>query len=187
MKKLLYLLILLPTLSFAQLGEYYYSDNHPKAKGLNFQIKTPGGYIQKEALRPNIVQKWDYGSGMDFKSFMVIIYKDESLAEFSKDEVRIAFRDKETRDDFLSTLPFNVSNSKYYVIDNYPGLIFDGYQDLERIDIEIRGYFIQAQVFVEEYTFNIQFFSADKDELNINRNLFNQIANSVVFPDQYNY
>ena len=81
----------------------------------------------------------------------------------------------------------NASNIKYFVLDNYPGVVFDGYLDIERIDLNTRLYFIQASVIVESYMFILQIMDNDKTSLNANRNLFNLMANSVVFPDQYNY
>lgn len=182
----IFLLLLTPLFSIAQLGDYYYSDNHPKAKGLNFQIQGPSDFTQKEGVRPNIVQKWDKGSGMELESFMVLVYKDESIAEYSKEDYRATFRDKDSRDEFLSDIPFTILNSEYYVIDNYPGYILNGYQDMERIDIKARIYYIQSQVFIGEYSFNILFTSPNKDAVDSRRDLFNKIANSVVFPDQYN-
>ena len=45
-------------IGFGQLGDYFKSKGHPKAKGVNFKIKRPLGFEQMEANRPNIVQKW---------------------------------------------------------------------------------------------------------------------------------
>tara|TARA_B100000900_G_scaffold38660_1_gene29024 strand:- start:97 stop:1155 length:1059 start_codon:yes stop_codon:yes gene_type:complete len=180
------LLLLTPLFSIAQLGDYYYSDNHPKAKGLNFQVKSPIGFEQKEGVRPNIVQKWDKGSGDNFESFMIIVYEDEYLTEYSIEDYKNTFKDKDTRDEYLSEYPLNISNSKYYVIDNYPGVVFEGYQDVERTDKRIRAYLIQSQVVVGKYSFSLQFFTPNKDAIDSNRELFNEIANSIVFPDQYN-
>ena len=180
------LLLLTPLFSIAQLGDYYYSDNHPKAKGLNFQVKSPIGFEQKEGVRPNIVQKWDRGSGDNFESFMIIVYEDEYLTEYSIEDYKNTFKDKDTRDEYLSEYPLNISNSKYYVIDNYPGVVFEGYQDVERTDKRIRAYLIQSQVVVGKYSFSLQFFTPNKDAIDSNRELFNEIANSIVFPDQYN-
>ena len=186
-KKLFYLLILLPALSFAQLGEYYYSDNHPKAKGLNFQVKSPIGFEQKEAVRPNIVQKWDNISADELMSFNVLVYKDESFKDYSIDEWKEGLRDKDTREDFVGGMGANATNMKYFVLDNYPGVVFDGYQEIERIDLKTRLYLIQAAVIVESYMFILQIIGNDKASINANRNLFNLMANSVVFPDQYDY
>ena len=171
----------------SKLGDYYFSDNHPKAKGLNFQIQPPSDFTQKEGVRPNIVQKWDKGLGMKLESFMVLVYKDESISEYSKEDYRTIFRNKDSREEFLSDIPFTILNSKYYVIDNYPGYILDGYQDIERTDIKARIYYIQSQVFIGEHSFNILFTTPNKDAVESRRDLFNKIANSVVFPDQYNY
>ena len=62
--------------SFAQLGNVYKSNGHPKAKGLNFEIRTPLGFEQDEADRPNIVQKWskDRTDNNKFVQFLIIVY-----------------------------------------------------------------------------------------------------------------
>ena len=181
------LLLLTPLFSIAQLGDYYYSDNHPKAKGLNFQVKSPIGFEQKEAVRPNIVQKWDNISADELMSFNILVYEDESFKDYSIDEWKEGLRDKDIREDFVGGMGANASNIKYFVLDNYPGVVFDGYQEIERIDFNTRLYLIQASVIVESYMFILQIISDDKTSLNANRNLFNLMANSVVFPDQYNY
>ena len=69
MKKIILILLCVPLIGFGQLEDYYKSKSHPKAKGLNFQIKTPSGFEQKEADRPNIVQKWTKGTA----TFMVLV------------------------------------------------------------------------------------------------------------------
>ena len=75
MKKLIILLFSLPVFVFGQLGDYYKSNGHPKAKGLEFQIKTPLGFEQMEADRPNIVQKWVKNKSDNSKlvMFMVLV------------------------------------------------------------------------------------------------------------------
>ena len=181
------LLLLTPLFSIAQLGDYYYSDNHPKAKGLNFQVKSPIGFEQKEAVRPNIVQKWDNISADELMSFNILVYEDESFKDYSIDDWKEGLRDKDIREDFVGGMEANASNIKYFVLDNYPGVVFDGYQEIERIDLKTRLYLIQAAVIVESYMFILQIIGNDKASINANRNLFNLMANSVVFPDQYNY
>ena len=180
------LFLLTSFLSNAQLGDYYYSNSHPKAKGLNFQIQGPSDFEQQEAVRPNIVQKWSKIAGNKLISFNVLVYKDNSLNEYSKDEWREIFKDNNNRKDYLAEYGEAASNIKYFVLDNYPGLVFDAYQDFERIDTSARLYLTQASIIVESYIFILQLIAEDKTLLNDNRNLFKLVANSVVFPDQYN-
>ena len=76
MRKLVLLFLLTPVITFAQLGDFYYSNTNPKAKGLKFQIQGPSDFEQQEAVRPNIVQKWNKTSGNGVISFNVIVYKE---------------------------------------------------------------------------------------------------------------
>ena len=60
MKKLILIVVLFISGNvFSQLGDYFISNNHSKAKGLNFKIKKPLDFKQSEAFSSNTVQKWE--------------------------------------------------------------------------------------------------------------------------------
>ena len=171
-----------------QLGEYYHSDGHLKAKGLSFQIKKPLGFEQNEADRPNIVQKWEKNktNNEEYVAFMIIVKKlDPEIRGVSKSEWT-QFLKNDGGVDVLASGFDDAVNKSYLVIDNYPALIFDASQEMTRLNFSVRLYFSQIMVIVEDYSFMMQFQSTKKSNIEKNKNLFYQLANSVIFPDQYN-
>ncbi len=187
MKKLLLLLLFIPLVSFGQLGEYYFSNEHPKSKGLNFQLKKPLGFEQSEADRPNIVQKWekDKTDNNKYVAFMIIVKKDDELKSLSRDEWAQYLKYEGGVEDMASGIP-NSSNSKFFTIDNYPGVITDLSMTMERLDYTFTIYMTQISVFVESYAFMLQLQSPIKRNRDNNRKLLYLLANSIIFPDQYN-
>ena len=180
MKKLIIILVCIPFLVLGQVGNYYKSKAHPKAKGLNFQIKVPLGFEQKEADRPNIVQKWVKGNA----TFMVMVKSlDKEISNVSKEDWKDYIKYGSGLTDFTSEIQ-NVSNSKYYVLDNYPGLYYEVWMDMDRNDISIRMHMSQASVFLEEHMFILQLAGFNEDVKEYSK-LFYLMANSVIFPDQY--
>ena len=187
MKKLILLLLFIPIVSLGQLGEYYFSNGHPKSKGLNFQIKKPLGYEQNEADRPNIVQKWekDKTDNNKYVAFMIIVKKDDQLKSLSRDEWSQYLRYEGGVEDIVSEMP-NSSNSKFFTIDNYPGVITDTSMTMERLDLTFTIYMTQISIFIESYAFMFQLQSPIKRNRDNNKKLLYLLANSIIFPDQYN-
>lgn len=189
MKKTILLIALLfsPIIVLGQLGEYYYSNGHPKSKGLNFQIKKPLGFEQNEADRPNIVQKWQKNKTDNNKmvSFMILVKKDIQIKSFSKEDWKQYLKNEGGVGDMVYGIP-EASNFEYFVIDNYPGLIVDAVYEGERLGLKFKLYMTQIMVFVESYAFTLQLQSPVKRIRDDNKRLLYQLANSIIFPDQYN-
>jgi hypothetical protein len=184
---LLVIVFLSSIVATAQLGEYYDSNGHPKAKGLNFKIKKPLGFEQNEADRPNIVQKWEKSKTNNDKyvAFMIIVKKlDSEMRGFSKKEWT-NFLKNEGGIDMLASEFKNTSNKNFLVVDNYPAAIFDTSYEVERLNFKFLIYFSQITVFVEDYSFVMQLQSLKKSNLEKNKKLFYLLANSVIFPNQY--
>ena len=189
MKKLVFIISLLISFtSFGQLGEYYYSNGHPKSKGLNFQVKKPLGFEQNEADRPNIVQKWEKNktNNDEYVAFMIIVKRlPAEMRGVGKSEWTQYLKDDAGIDDFSSGFS-NASNKEFFVIDNYPSIIFDASEKVTRLDFTIEIYFSQIMVIVDDYSFSMQLHATSKRNLQNNKRLFYSLANSVIFPDQYN-
>ena len=186
MNKLI-ILLFIPLVSFGQLGDYYFSNGHPKAKGLNFQIKKPLGFEQNEADRPNIVQKW-YKNKTDnnkMVSFMILVKKEDEFKGISKEDWTQYLKYEGGIKDMASGLP-NSSNYKFITIDNYPGVITDAEMKMERLDLSVTLYLTQITAFVESYGFTLQLQSPVKRIRDENKVLLYRLANSIIFPDQYN-
>jgi len=187
MKKLI-LLLFIPLLSFGQLGEYYYSNGHPKSKGLNFQVKKPIGFEQNEADRPNIVQKWEKNktNNDEYVSFMIIVKRlPAEMRGFGNSEWNQYLKNEEGIDNFSSAFS-NASNKEFLVIDNYPSVMFDASDKMSRLGFTFEIYFSHIMVIVDDYSFTMMFQATSKRNLQNNKSLFYSLANSVIFPDQYN-
>lgn len=182
MRKLLLVLLFFPLISFAQLGEYWSGKNHPKAKGLNFKIQIPIGFSQDEAVRPNIVQIWEN----EDINIMILVY--EQNFELTTSEMTDYLKNGGVKE-FVSNFPkdLNTKNEKFIVLDNYPGLFYQQLQTQTRLDITMSFYSYTYSAMVENYTFMFQLYSETLGGLIENRKLFDKMANSIVFPDQYNY
>ena len=187
MKKLFLLLLCLPIIGFGQLGNYYKSEGHPKAKGLEFEIKTPLGFDQMEADRPNIVQKWikNPKDNNTMVQFMVLVYNMPQEMQDQKSEWKQYLKFEDGVEEMIAEYGENVSNGKYYVLDNYPGMYYENMEDFERMDFSVTLYSKVVQVFLEKHHLTIQMSSMKKDLLEENTRLFHLLANSVIFPSQY--
>lgn len=180
MKQILIVLLLFPLMAFGQLGNFYSPNGNSKAKGLDFKIKSPLGFEQKEADRPNIVQKWTKGT----TSFMVMIKNlDAEIRDFPKKDWIEYLKYGSGVLDFTSELP-NVSNQKYYVIDSYPGIYCNFNMEVDRADLTFHIHMIQAMVFLEKQSFILQL-TGTKEDINKYSNLFTLWSNSAVLLDQY--
>ena len=174
-----------------ELGEYYKPNSHPKAKGLNFQIKTPLGFEQMEADRPNIVQKW-IKNRKDSSTVIFGVMVENSPIELqgiSQNEWMQYFKYETGVEDFkpqdTHNIKVNINDSKHYVLDNFYGTYYEGYSQAGRVDNEGGSYFIMAQVYLNKHIFSIHMSAFNKDIFDSNKELFRSVANSVIFPDQY--
>lgn len=188
MKKLLLIsLLFITTNAFGQLGDYYYSSGHPKTKGLNFQIKPPRGFEQLEGERPNIVQKWskDKTNNDKFVNVMVLVYNmPDEMKGVSRAKWKQYFKSEQGRADFVSD--FEVArNVKYFVLDDYPGIILDTQQEVERMEFSFMTHLKQITIVVEDHIFSLLVSALHENLIEENTELFHLVANSVVFPDQY--
>jgi hypothetical protein len=93
MKKLSLVLALsaiaiLPQLGFSQTSDFqaflsgqktkYFTEGHPKAKGVNISIEYPSSWQRSEGERPNIVQKFKSGASDGLLRMCLILIKDQS-------------------------------------------------------------------------------------------------------------
>jgi hypothetical protein len=193
MKKLLFLLVFIPLVSFGQqsfnndLGDYVYFYNHPKAKGLDFKIKSLVGFDNFETYSTNIVQQWRfrYKSNYDNPVFIVIIGKDEFYKASEKNDFAEEFYN-EIINDWGSNLPkeYKVSNIKKYSVNGFPGLMCDFYvgekYDFFQTDSKEKNVFItQIVFFLQDYGVTIQLSSTVSEANRDNyKNLLEEFAKS---------
>lgn len=169
-----------------KLGDFISINGHPKAKGVNLKIQTPIDWDIEEGDRPNIVQKFVYGTN----SYMIII-KDNS-AFVSKNEAKEFFND----DDFLTELISEYSSvlneseilkQEIVTIDKYPALSLTLKGSMERSGINIEMTMKNWIIFFEDKIVFLQCGGVSGKDFNALEGLYNLITNSVIFPEQYNY
>jgi len=76
-------IVLLPQFGFSQTSELqaflsgqktkYFTEGHPKAKGINISIEYPSSWQRSEGERPNIVQKFTSGASKNFTQCLILI------------------------------------------------------------------------------------------------------------------
>lgn len=103
------------------------TQGHPKAKGVDFQIRYPASWRPAEGERPNIVQKFVSENGRGLESIMLVV-KDIPLPEGykpTKRELDEFFSDKELRG--LAPTGARVISSRSIVLDGQKAglVIFD--------------------------------------------------------------
>ena len=88
-------------------------------------------------------------------------------------------------DDMTAGLGDVAINPKYYMLDNYSGLYYEGVMEQERLDYTFKMYHKTVQVFLNKHLFQMQIQSLSKGLLEENTKLFLSLGNSVIFTDQY--
>lgn len=191
MRKVMFILLLLPLTSFGQLGEYWSSKGNQKAKGLTFQIRVPLGFDQRDADRPNIVQKWvkDGTDNSKMVSVMTAVkYLPEEVQGFGKNEWTQYLKYEGGIDDYAEEWKQlgSAENVTFIKLDNYPGFYNDGFIETQRFDVVFKFYYYNISLFVDNYHFTFTMHSLEKSVLESNYSLFLLLSNSIIFPGQYN-
>lgn len=171
----------------------YKTQNHSKAKGIDFQIQYPMSWKTAEAERPNIVQKFISENGLGGTSVLVIV-KDIPLYNGRKLNARekASIFTQKSIQEFIPEGGTFVS-FKPIVLDAQKGgmLVFD--QTLERIDLKLKTRSINFITIYEDKMITISGYvdSLDGSQAQLNEKfkklepLFKLIANSFVIQNQY--
>ena len=115
---------------------------------------------------------------------MILVQTNEELKDISTEEWNQYLKYEGGVKDIASALP-NSSNYKFFVVDNYPGVISDAEMTIQRLDLELTLYLTQITIFVDSYGFSLQLQSPVKRIRDENKGLLYKLANSIIFPDQY--
>jgi len=170
----------------------YRTKDHPKAKGIDFQINIPQSWSQKEGERPNIVQKFRSENGKGLVSVMLLVndfplesdYKitDKELDElFSYDGLKEFVPE---RGRYISGKPI--------IIDSFKGGLLEFEQTVERLDMQIKIRGINFITLIDNKMIFVQCMLSGfpgKNNLNDERDkfqtLFRLIGNSIIIQNQY--
>jgi len=176
-------------INIIQDSTYFYSNKHPKAKGLKFLMKKPEyGFEQLEGNRPNVVQKWEkdrYDNSKYVSIVLIVKYLDDDLSTLTKSKLKDYLKKPEIRS-FMTKGLNNVNNYKFIMIDNYPGIYFEYFTVEETLDESIKIYSASYNVFVDGKIVNLQLLSPSHKSMDVNLLKFKELATSLVFVDQYN-
>lgn len=169
----------------SSLGEYISTQNHPKSKGVYLKIKAPIGWIVKEGDRPNILKKFINGSNI----YMFLIK--DNLTFFSRNQSRELLQDNDFINGLIQELGSSIKNSKVkskalVTIDKYPSVEFQLSGEIERTGLKIPVKIKCWVVLYEDKIVMLQGMSFDDYGFNKYENIYTQITNSIIFPEQYN-
>lgn len=167
------------------LGNFISIEGHPKAKGVNLELKPPIGWAIEEGDRPNIVKKFVY----DNNSYMIIVK--DNITFFSRNEVRELLEDDDYVNEFISDASSflqypEILNHDIVTIDKYPTLVFTMKGQMERSGIKMSLIFKNWIIFYEDKIVFLQCGGINDREFYTLEGLFNLVTNSVIFPEQYN-
>ena len=87
--------------------------------------------------------------------------------------------------DFISGYN-NVNKEKYVVLESYPGFMFNSSNETQRIDYIRKTQNKMMLLFIENNIFMLSMSASNKKSLDLNEEVFLSMANSILFPDQYN-
>ena len=189
----------------------YRTADHPKAKGLDFQIQIPKSWHSKEGRRPNIIQFFasNNGRGPGYTSIMTRNIVEEALGELTQEEIE--FFGTREGSEFLASEFFdnnnlremarsmglnNVRNVKTgtIILDRWPGAVIAFLGDGRNLDMVMTMYNQTYIVIYKNYMILLHFQVAklpnDTDNEMMQRIskfslLFRLMANSLVIESQY--
>lgn len=170
-----------------ELGEVFGSADHPKAKGLQFQLNPPLDMVAAEALRPNIVHKWQYhGDDLDDYAELQVMVRElpEELKGIPKAEMEYFLKHEDGMSIFMG-YDTNIRDQKYYVMDRQPGMKVKYQLSGQRLEYEFTGHMITAFAFFENHVFSVNLMTFSEERADNLEMLFDQVCNTVVFPQQY--
>ena len=116
---------------------------------------------------------------------VLVLNLPEEMRNISKAEWRQYLKYESGVDEFTENFGKMAKNAKYYVLDNYPGIYYEGFMEMDRLDQTFKLYHKTAQVFTPNHMFQIQMSAGNENLLETNEYLFNSLANSVIILDQY--
>jgi len=167
-----------------ELGSLISIKDHPKAKEINMQIRGPKGWELKEGDRPNIVKKFV----MDGNSFMIVTKENETF--FSREKSRQLLKSEDFLDDYIEELSTFVDDlelidSSIVTLDFYPAAQVELRGKIEQAGIEIHLRIESWLLLYEDKIISLQGMGLDNREFSALSKLYLLVANSVLFPDQY--
>jgi hypothetical protein len=175
MKKIILLLLLnIPIIAMSQdLGDYYNSKTDNNADKINFGIRNPLGFIEEKSKGKEI-KNWVK------KDFEIKVFIKENPKKYSSKNRKYfidILKANKLKLKYFKLNTKSISKSSYIQIDNHPGIeVFSKQKSLFKRTV---------LVFFNNYYFEITMQSKTEDILDVNKSLFKDLLNSIIFYDQY--
>jgi hypothetical protein len=172
------------TFSF-KLGNYLTIKDHPKAKEVNLKLKAPVGWEIKEGDRPNIVKKFTN----EGNTYLILIK--DNVTFFSRKQIRETLQEDNFAEKFVQETSSFLNNPQLIdqsvvTIDTYPSIKFKVKGKIERLGLTFPIIMMCWVVFYEDKIIFLQAMGINNPEFRALEQLYSQITNSVIFPEQYN-
>ena len=166
------------------LGDYVSIKGHPNAKGVNLKLKKPNGWELKESNRPNIVKTFNYKTN----TYSLLIK--ENMMFISRSEAKELFGDDKYVNELIletssSLGNMEILNFKIVSLDTYPALEYVVKGNKEQAGHNLKMIMKFWLIFYEDKIISLLGVSIDEQDFNSLEGLFDLIANSVIFPEQY--
>ena len=169
------------------------TENHPKSKGIDFQIEYPMSWTTKEGIRPSIIQNIKSDNGFGASSIMLMV-KDIPLfngRKLTNKEKTLMFAPSEVKNLVPDGATF--ISAKPIVLDAQKGamLVYD--EIVERVDLKMRVRSVQFLTIYDDKMIIINCLTGNVGEPLTKLNerykklepLFKYVANSFVIQSQY--
>jgi hypothetical protein len=171
----------------------YRTANHPKAKGLDFEVSVPESWKAREGNRPNIIQFFKGKNGYTDPSMSLMVMEipmPTGLKPTQKD-INSVFTPSGLKD----FMPENATfvEGKPIVLEGQKGgmLVYDAV--MQRLELKLKMRSLSYIIYYKKHLIMLQFATGGKEEdtasivkdFNKNRPLFQLIANSLVIMDKY--
>lgn len=169
-----------------KLGDYLSIKDHPKSKGVNLKLKVPIGWEIKEGERPNIVKKFE----KEGNTFLISIK--ENATFFSRNEIKEELQKEEgLTTEYVKEVSSLLNNAKILdqsimTIDTYPTIKFKVKGTMERAGFTLPVIMRMWIILYEDKIVFLQSMGTETSEFRSMDQLYFQITNSVIFPEQYN-
>ena len=175
MKKIILLLLMyIPIISFSQnLGDYYNSKTDDNADKIDFGIRNPIGFVEEKSKGKEI-KSW---VKKDFEIKVFIKKNPKKYSNKSRKYFIDILKNDNLKLKYFKLNTKSISKSSYIQIDNHPGIeVFSKHKSLFKRTV---------LVFFNNYYFEITMQSKTENILDVNKSLFKDLLNSIIFYDQY--
>ena len=167
-----------------ELGEYLSIKGHLKSKSVNLKLRVPQGWNLKEGDMPNIVKSFT----KDGNTYLILIK--DNIAFFSRGEISeflsdVHFVDKFVEESISFMIDPDIIDRSVVTIDTYPTVTYKVKGKMERSGIITPMIMRCWLVFYEDKLVFFQAIGINGDEFRVLEQLYFQITNSVIFPEQY--